>query len=166
MRPVSRSADSHYLSRIISDLVGHSLSWAFLEPVKTEDVPDYYDVIKNPMGTLGRLSRSLPFSDHSQISRQCGISSTRISTRLSKHSLQTHNSYSIIVGSTIQKTPFIPETQPSWRHTSKICYRSSGQVESVFGLYVAQSRLKFEGPRFCSSLIHIGRIRMAEVRNE
>jgi histone acetyltransferase len=59
MRPPTRSADSNYLTRILSELVAHSLSWAFREPVKTDDVPDYYDVIKNPMGMFCRLSQYL-----------------------------------------------------------------------------------------------------------
>ncbi|KAF8236558.1 hypothetical protein L208DRAFT_635513 [Tricholoma matsutake] len=52
MRPAPRNADNHYLARILSDLVANSLSWPFREPVKPEDVPDYYDVIKNPMDLL------------------------------------------------------------------------------------------------------------------
>lgn len=57
MRPAPRNADNHYLARILSDLVANSLSWPFREPVKPEDVPDYYDVIKNPMGMFGRFSQ-------------------------------------------------------------------------------------------------------------
>jgi histone acetyltransferase len=51
-RTVPRSADNNYLARLISDLVAHPQSWPFREPVKHEDVPDYYDVIKNPMDFL------------------------------------------------------------------------------------------------------------------
>jgi histone acetyltransferase len=50
VRPVPRSADNNYLARLLSDLVAHAQSWPFREPVKREDVPDYYDVIRNPMG--------------------------------------------------------------------------------------------------------------------
>ena len=28
----------------------HKSSWPFLEPVNKEDVPDYYDIIKDPIG--------------------------------------------------------------------------------------------------------------------
>lgn len=64
-RPAPKNADNHYLSRILSDLNGHSLSWAFQEPVKIEDVPDYYEVIKSPMGMLVRFSQYLPSNQSS-----------------------------------------------------------------------------------------------------
>ena len=38
------------MRRILVDLQNDSAAWAFLHPVKAEDVPDYYNVIKNPMG--------------------------------------------------------------------------------------------------------------------
>ncbi|KAG9031779.1 histone acetyltransferase [Tulasnella sp. JGI-2019a] len=37
------------MARLLSDLQGHALAWAFLRPVSKEDVPDYYDVIEKPM---------------------------------------------------------------------------------------------------------------------
>jgi len=33
----------------LSDLQGNSLSFAFRQPVSADDVPDYYEVIKQPM---------------------------------------------------------------------------------------------------------------------
>jgi len=39
------------MERLLSDLRQHPLSWAFLQPVNGEEVPDYYEVIKEPMGT-------------------------------------------------------------------------------------------------------------------
>jgi hypothetical protein len=45
---------------ILVELQNHPLSWPFLQPVKIEDVADYYSVIKNPMGeyfTRGRASQ-------------------------------------------------------------------------------------------------------------
>lgn len=38
------------MEKLLSDLQGNSLSFAFRQPVTADDVPDYYDVIKNPMG--------------------------------------------------------------------------------------------------------------------
>lgn len=35
-------------------LKNHKCSWPFKEPVKREEVPDYYDVIKNPID-LGKI---------------------------------------------------------------------------------------------------------------
>lgn len=39
------------MERILTELKEHTLAWAFLHPVNSEDVPDYALVIKNPMGT-------------------------------------------------------------------------------------------------------------------
>ncbi|RDB25273.1 Histone acetyltransferase gcn5 [Hypsizygus marmoreus] len=49
VRPAPKSTESFYLGRILKDLQSHPQAWAFLQPVKTEDVADYYDVITNPM---------------------------------------------------------------------------------------------------------------------
>lgn len=38
------------MERLLADLQQHALSWAFLQPVNAEDVPDYHEVIKEPMG--------------------------------------------------------------------------------------------------------------------
>ena len=40
------------MRRILSDMQADPQAWAFLQPVSAEDVPDYYTVIKNPMGRL------------------------------------------------------------------------------------------------------------------
>ncbi|KAL5523700.1 hypothetical protein ACEPAG_7873 [Sanghuangporus baumii] len=37
------------MRRILVELQNHPLAWAFLHPVKAEEVPDYYNVIKHPM---------------------------------------------------------------------------------------------------------------------
>lgn len=61
MRPIPRNADTYYLERILKELQGHPQAWAFLQPVKADEVPDYYDVITNPMG-MSSASRWLRFS--------------------------------------------------------------------------------------------------------
>jgi histone acetyltransferase len=38
------------MERLLADLQQHALSWAFLQPVNGDEVLDYYDVIKEPMG--------------------------------------------------------------------------------------------------------------------
>lgn len=38
------------MRRILVELQNHPVAWAFLHPVKAEEVPDYYSVISNPMG--------------------------------------------------------------------------------------------------------------------
>jgi hypothetical protein len=36
----------------LNDLLRNNRSWPFRLPVDANDVPDYYDVIKNPMGDV------------------------------------------------------------------------------------------------------------------
>jgi len=38
------------MERLLADLQQHPLSWAFLKPVNGEEVANYYEVIKEPMG--------------------------------------------------------------------------------------------------------------------
>ena len=38
------------LHHIVVPLQSHKMAWPFLEPVSVEEVPEYYEVIKNPMG--------------------------------------------------------------------------------------------------------------------
>lgn len=48
------------MEKLLSDLQGNSLSFAFRQPVSKDDVADYYDVIKNPMGEFQpRISLAL-----------------------------------------------------------------------------------------------------------
>lgn len=37
------------MRQILSELGNHASAWPFQNPVSADDVPDYYDVIKNPM---------------------------------------------------------------------------------------------------------------------
>jgi histone acetyltransferase len=46
----SRTGDQIVMERLLRDLKEHSLAWAFQQPVSREEVPDYYDHIKDPMG--------------------------------------------------------------------------------------------------------------------
>jgi histone acetyltransferase len=45
-----KSAEHRFMERLLSDLQQQPLAWAFLQPVNGEEVTDYYDVIKKPMG--------------------------------------------------------------------------------------------------------------------
>ncbi|KAF9764314.1 Histone acetyltransferase GCN5 [Nosema granulosis] len=45
-----------FIDLLISELVNDPSSWPFLEPVNTKDVPEYYDVIKNPTD-LSKISK-------------------------------------------------------------------------------------------------------------
>ena len=38
------------MEKLLSDLSGHTLAWPFQQPVNADEVPDYYKVIKQPMG--------------------------------------------------------------------------------------------------------------------
>lgn len=42
----------HYnqMRHLVSELRAHAHSWPFHDPVNAEEVTDYYDVIKEPMG--------------------------------------------------------------------------------------------------------------------
>lgn len=40
------------MERLLRDMQNHPQAWPFLTPVNAEDVPDYYDVIKEAMGML------------------------------------------------------------------------------------------------------------------
>ncbi|KAF9654000.1 Bromodomain-containing protein [Thelephora ganbajun] len=48
-RSPHKSPERNIMERLLSDLQQHPLSWAFLQPVNAEEVPDYYEVIKDPM---------------------------------------------------------------------------------------------------------------------
>ena len=50
IRNSGKSAERSAMEKLLSELQGHPLAWAFLQPVNGEEVADYYDVIKQPMG--------------------------------------------------------------------------------------------------------------------
>ena len=41
---------------ILVELQNDPMAWPFLQPVKAKEVPDYYNVIKSPMGESRSLS--------------------------------------------------------------------------------------------------------------
>lgn len=49
-RALGKSPQYTAMRRILAELQADPLAWAFLQPVNGEEVPDYYSVIKNPMG--------------------------------------------------------------------------------------------------------------------
>jgi hypothetical protein len=51
-RVTFKSAEHAFMERLLSDLQQHPLAWAFLQPVNADEVPDYYDNIKRPMGIV------------------------------------------------------------------------------------------------------------------
>ena len=50
----NKSPERTIMEKLLTDLQGHPQAWAFLLPVNAEEVPEYYEVIKNPMGELQR----------------------------------------------------------------------------------------------------------------
>lgn len=50
VRPTGKSIEHSNMERLLADLQAHPVAWAFLQPVNGDDVPDYYEVIKKPMG--------------------------------------------------------------------------------------------------------------------
>ena len=47
------------MEKLLGELQSHTLAFAFQKPVNAEEVPDYYDVIKEPMGTAFLISSFL-----------------------------------------------------------------------------------------------------------
>ncbi|KAI5123056.1 hypothetical protein M0805_000491 [Coniferiporia weirii] len=62
----SKSPLYNAMRRILVELQNHPLAWAFLNPVKAEEVPDYYSVIKNPMD-FSTMEHKLETSQYSGI---------------------------------------------------------------------------------------------------
>lgn len=50
VRANARSPEHAAMEKLLSELQGHTLAFAFQKPVNPDEVPDYYDVIKEPMG--------------------------------------------------------------------------------------------------------------------
>ena len=46
-----QSSLNAYLTSLLTQLKNHSLVWPFEKPVNKDDVADYYDIVKDPMGT-------------------------------------------------------------------------------------------------------------------
>jgi histone acetyltransferase len=51
-RPVAKNPEHAIMRRLLSDMQTHTSGWPFLQPVNAEEVADYYEVVKNPMGTI------------------------------------------------------------------------------------------------------------------
>ncbi|KAH7907486.1 hypothetical protein BJ138DRAFT_1137519 [Hygrophoropsis aurantiaca] len=49
VRSTPRSAEQNFMQRLLTDLQGHPVAWAFLHPVNGEEVVDYYEVVRKPM---------------------------------------------------------------------------------------------------------------------
>ncbi|KAF5393388.1 hypothetical protein D9757_000734 [Collybiopsis confluens] len=49
VRLIPKSPDRHFMERLMKDLQEHNQAWPFLLPVPADEVPDYYECIKNPM---------------------------------------------------------------------------------------------------------------------
>lgn len=55
VRPNGRNPDHSIIQKLLSELQLHPLAWAFLQPVPTDEVTDYLEVIKQPMGKSSLL---------------------------------------------------------------------------------------------------------------
>ena len=49
-RPIGKTVTNSLMERMINELLSNSRSWAFREPVNVEEVVDYLEFIKEPMG--------------------------------------------------------------------------------------------------------------------
>ncbi len=50
IRRTPKNADRAFMETTLDDLIRHPRSWPFRTPVDGNEVPDYYEVIKHPMG--------------------------------------------------------------------------------------------------------------------
>lgn len=50
--------DNVLIHRLFDEIAKHPCAWPFMRPVKTQDAPDYYRVIKQPMD-MGRIKSNL-----------------------------------------------------------------------------------------------------------
>ncbi|EPT05008.1 hypothetical protein FOMPIDRAFT_1045676 [Fomitopsis schrenkii] len=49
VRSNGKSAEHNLMEKLLSDLSTHTLAWPFQQPVNADEVPDYFEVIKQPM---------------------------------------------------------------------------------------------------------------------
>lgn len=54
-RPNQRNPDHNIMMKLLSELQLHPVAWPFLQPVPTDEVTDYLEFIKKPMGKLDHL---------------------------------------------------------------------------------------------------------------
>lgn len=54
-RPNVKNAVKSLMQVLLREVVADSRSWPYRKPVDAAEVADYYDVIKNPMGTHFRF---------------------------------------------------------------------------------------------------------------
>ncbi|KIY74458.1 hypothetical protein CYLTODRAFT_439343 [Cylindrobasidium torrendii FP15055 ss-10] len=50
VRAAPRNTEQGFMEQLLRDLQSHAAAWPFMDPVKVEDVRDYHDVVKQPMG--------------------------------------------------------------------------------------------------------------------
>jgi len=46
------ATDYEHLKKLIKQIQGHKSAWPFMEPVDPNEAPDYYKVIKQPIGKV------------------------------------------------------------------------------------------------------------------
>lgn len=83
---------SHYatLAHILNELQNHPSAWPFVQPVNKEEVPDYYDLIKEPMD-LATMESKL---EHDKYSSDTGIKDFSYDFNLIIKNCQTYNNES------------------------------------------------------------------------
>ena len=50
IRPIGKTVTYSMMERVINELLSNSRAWAFREPVNVEEVVDYLEFVKEPMG--------------------------------------------------------------------------------------------------------------------
>lgn len=88
---------------VLEQVKDHPYTWPFLKPVDPKEVPDYYDIIKDPIGI-----RSVAILTLNQILRRLRNEFTKaIITSPEIFSTQISNEYARIAEFTIERTPNI-----------------------------------------------------------
>jgi len=115
-----KSAVKASIEKLLADLIAEPKAWAFQHAVDPIDVPDYFDVIKQPMGT--RCIHVTCIRSHLHNSKTFSLFNTkfqRINTKLSTLSLMMFNSFSTTVVCITRNTQFTQRTRGSWTNSSR-----------------------------------------------
>ncbi|XP_033120164.1 nucleosome-remodeling factor subunit BPTF-like [Anneissia japonica] len=86
--------DMDHLRKIVRQMQSHKMAWPFLEPVSRDEVPDYYEIIKEPMVYLGM---TVSLGDHKNMCWRAYDLST-VETKLKKKKYQKLSEFSYDVG--------------------------------------------------------------------
>ena len=97
------------MEKLITELIAHPRAWPFLKPVNEKEVPDYYQIIKHPMGKSSHFSTTVWTHFFAQIWARSSQRFPITNTPTSKSSLTMCNSSWITVKYTTPSKPSMRE---------------------------------------------------------